>query len=159
MLTVSQEHIRVQYRLQFFKTCNQTLNLYRRSMTLITPSGQPLEDQTPAEGKHIAVVVNMPPKFGEPGWFGSGSATTQIEMLDSQNFRAVLTTTGLPHWLSQSERWQMLSVDETTGKTRYDTIEVFDGLVAYVIKFLMGSKLSVGFRAAAECLKARAEQE
>jgi len=127
-------------------------------MTLITPSGQPLEDQTPAEGKQIAIVVNMPPKLGEPGWFGSGSATTQIEMLDSQNFRAVWTTVGLPHWLSHSERWQVLSVDETTGKTRYDTIEVFDGLVAYVIKFLMGGKLSVGFRAAAESLKAKAEQ-
>ena len=128
-------------------------------MTLISLSKQPLEDQTPAEGKHISIAVNMPPKLEEPGWFGSGSATVQIEILDSQTFRAVWTTVGLPHWLSYSERWQVLSVDETTGKTRYDTIEVFDGLVAYVIKFLLGGKLRAGFRAAADSLKARAEQE
>jgi len=127
-------------------------------MTLINPSKQPLEDQTPAEGNQVSIAVNMPPKLEEPGLFGRGSATVQIDMLDSQNFRAVWTTVGVPHWLSHSERWQVLTVDETTGKTRYDTIEVFDGLMAYVIQFLLGGMLRAGFRAAAETLKARAEQ-
>lgn len=127
-------------------------------MTLVTPSNQPLEDQTPAEGKHISIAINMPPKLGEPGWFGSGSAFVKIEMLDSQDFRAVWTTAGFPRWLLSSERWQMLSVDETSGKTRYETIEVFGGVAAYAIKFFVGGMLRLGFRAAAESLKARAEQ-
>ncbi|KIM41741.1 hypothetical protein M413DRAFT_18729 [Hebeloma cylindrosporum] len=130
-----------------------------RSMTLVTPSNQPLEDQTPSVGKHISIAVNIPPKLGEPGWFGSGSAFVRIEVFDSQNFRAVWTTAGFPHWLLHSERWQTLTVDETNGKTRYETIEVFDGVVAYAIKFFVGGMLRLGFKAAAESLKARAEQD
>jgi hypothetical protein len=127
-------------------------------MTLVTPSNQRLDDQTPAEGKHLSIAVNMPPKLGEPGWFGRGSAFVKIEMLDSQTFRVVWTTAGFPRWLLHTERWQLLSVDETSGKTRYDTIEVFDGVAAYFVKFFVGGKLRLGFKAAAESLKARAEQ-
>jgi len=52
----------------------------------------------------------------------------------------------------------MLSVDETSGKTKYETIEEFNGVVAYAIKFFVGGMLRLGFKAAAESLKARAEQ-
>jgi hypothetical protein len=126
-------------------------------MILVTPSNQPLPDQTPAEGKHISIRVNMPPKLGEPGWFGRGSAFVKVEMLDSQNFRAVWTTAAFPRWFLHSERWQTLH-QEKSGKTKYETIEVFGGVVAYAIKFFMGGMLRLGFKAAAESLKARAEQ-
>ena len=61
-------------------------------------------------------------------------------------------------FLLHATRKQGLTIDENTGKTRYYTVEDFGGLLAYLIWFLLQSKLQVGFRAAAECLKNRAER-
>ncbi|KAJ3503009.1 hypothetical protein NLJ89_g8626 [Agrocybe chaxingu] len=132
---------------------------FARSFTITDASGNPLPDQTPAEGKYMAIKVNMPPKLGEPGWFGSGSAFVTISTLDPENYRAAWKTAGMPYFILHTERWQALSVDETTGKTKYENIEAFGGLAAYLVRLFVGTKLKVGFVAAAECLKKRAEEK
>ncbi|KAF8966894.1 hypothetical protein BDZ97DRAFT_1657011 [Flammula alnicola] len=133
-------------------------NAFVRSMTLTTPSKEPLPDQTPAEGKHLYMKVNMPPTMEEPGWFGANSAFTIISAMDPENYRVAWKFAGLPSFLLHTERWQALSVDEATGKTKYETIEVFGGIMAYIVKFFSREKLVAGFQAVADALKSRAEQ-
>lgn len=128
-------------------------------MTLVSPSKTPLADQTPEVGKHIVMQVHMPPTMDEPiGMFGANSAFCVITNIDSENHRAAWKTTGVPYFLLYTERWQALSVDEATGKTKYETIEVFGGVLAYVTSYFFGDKLRVSFQAFADTLKARAEQ-
>ena len=61
-----------------------------------------------------------------------------------------------PHWILNAERWQVL-VEVEAGKTRYETIEVFGGLLAYLIRAFVGNGLKKSFIAMAEGLKSRAE--
>ena len=101
----------------------------------------------------------MPPMLGQPsGWFSTGSALCVIDSLDHDEYRVSWSTVILTPFLMHSKRWQGLTVDASTGKTRYYTVEAFGGLLAYIMWFLVGSKLLVGFRAAAESLKTRAEE-
>jgi hypothetical protein len=95
--------------------------------------------------------------MGEPGWFQKQSAFEMITTVDHENYRVAWVNVSLPRFLLYAERWQSLSVDED-GKTRYETIEVFSGVLAYVIKVLMRKKLVMGFNAQAEGLKQRAER-
>jgi len=125
---------------------------------LTDASKSPLSDQTPAEGKFMAIKVNMPPKLGEPGWFGGGSAFVSIENLDHENYRAAWATAGVPYFILHTKRWQSLSVDENTGKTKYENLEAFGGILAYLVRFFVGAKLRLGFQAAADSLKKRAEE-
>jgi len=50
-------------------------------------------------------------------------------------------------------------VEDGRKKTRYETIEVFGGPLAYVIKCVVGSGLQQGFTAMAEGLKKRSEEQ
>jgi hypothetical protein len=79
-------------------------------------------------------------------------------------------------WVFWSKRWTELSVEvvdlyeesdrdeegvrEGEGKrvTRYESIEVFGGVLAYVIKWLYGEGINEGFKEAAEGLKKRCER-
>jgi hypothetical protein len=132
----------------------------RHSITLTDKSKSPLSDQTPALGKHVHIKANMPPKIGEPsGWFSSGSAFVVIDGLDHDNYHVSWSSIIGTPFLLHTKRWQGLSVDENTGKTKYYTIEAFGGLLAYLIRFLLRSKLRTGFRAAAQSLKACAEEK
>ncbi|KAF8154106.1 hypothetical protein B0H34DRAFT_720351 [Crassisporium funariophilum] len=133
-------------------------NTFVRSQTVVDASKQLLPDQTPAEGQYMSISVNMPPTLEEAGMFGKSSAFVTVTTLDPTNYRVAWCTAGMPRFLLHTERWQALSVDEATGKTKYETIEVFGGILAYFVRFFVGSKLSVGFKAAADTLKKRAEE-
>ena len=64
----------------------------------------------------------------------------------------------MPAWLMTTERWQwLIAVDE--GKTKYETIEVFGGFLAYFVKWFVGSGLKLGFQAMSDGLKTRSEQQ
>ncbi len=129
-------------------------------MTLTDKNKAILPDQTAVLGKHAQVVVNLTPKLGEPsGLFSRGSAFVEIDTLDHENFCVSWSTTNMPSFLLRSRRWQTLSVDENTGKTKYYNVEAFDGLFAYLVRFLLGSRLEVCFQAAAVDLKKRAEEK
>lgn len=94
----------------------------------------------------------------EPGWFGKSSVFGKVTTIDHVNHRAAWSAQGLPKFLLHTERWQALSVDEATGRTKYETIEVFGGFLAYFVKFFVGKNLALGFQAGADCLKKCAEE-
>ncbi|KAF8999776.1 hypothetical protein BDQ17DRAFT_1360355 [Cyathus striatus] len=133
-------------------------NSFVRQQFVCDASKRPLDDQAPTEGKYLSIAVHLPPTMGEPGIFGTGSAFVQITALDHENHRAAWATASLPSFILHSERWQALSVDPVTGKTKYETIEVFNGLAAYLVRLFVGSKLKLGFQAMADDLKHRAEE-
>ena len=102
----------------------------------------------------------MPPKIGESSsWFSSGSAFVVIDSLNHDDYHVSWSSIIGTPFLLHTKRWQGLIVDENTGKTKYYTVEAFGGLLAHLIWFLLRSKLRVGFRAAAESLKNRAEEK
>ncbi|KAF8797601.1 hypothetical protein BYT27DRAFT_7204409 [Phlegmacium glaucopus] len=133
-------------------------NSFVRRQVLMNASKEPLLDQTPREGDFIQMSVHIPPTMQEPGLFGRGSAFVKITTIDHANHRAAWCTEGIPRFLLHTERWQALSVDEVTGKTKYETIEVFGGLFGYFVKFFVGKNLALGFKAGADCLKKCAEE-
>ena len=120
-------------------------------------SKEALADQTPCEGSFLQIKVNLPPTMEEPGFFGKSSAFVKVTTIDHTNYRAAWCTEGLPKFLLHTERWQALSVDEATGRTKYETIEVFGGFLAYFVKFFVGKNLAIAFQANADCLKRCAE--
>ncbi|KAG6906412.1 hypothetical protein DXG01_014065 [Tephrocybe rancida] len=128
-----------------------------RGQTITNKSGDPLPDQTPAEGQYLLIApVHLPPTMGEPGWFQKQSAFEIITTVDHENFRVAWENIALPRFLLSAERWQLLSVVD--GKTKYETYEVFGGIFAYVVRFFMYQKLVLGFNAQAEGLKKHAER-
>lgn len=96
--------------------------------------------------------------MGEPQLFGSHVAMVRITTIDHENYRAAWVTAGgvLPKWALFAERWQMLTVEG--GKTKYESIEVFSGFLAYVVRLFVGKKLVLGVKAMAEGLKTHSER-
>lgn len=103
--------------------------------------------------------MHIPPSFDPPRIFPAGSAFLIITALDTDNYRCAWKNIDYPSWLLDTERWQALVevVEDGRRKTRYETIEVFSGWLAYVVRLVVGSGLQKGFRAMAEGLKTRAE--
>jgi len=65
---------------------------------------------------------------------------------------------GYPTWLLRTERIQVLSeVDGDPSKTKYETVEEFNGPLAYIIKWWIGDDIKKSFNAGAEALKKRVE--
>jgi hypothetical protein len=127
-----------------------------RGQTIVDKSGNRLPDQTPAEGQYLMIApVHLPPTMGEPGWFQTSSAFEIITAVDHENYRVAWVNIALPKFLLYAERWQALSVVD--GKTKYETTEVFGGIIAYLVKLFVHQKLILGFNAQAEGLKKRAE--
>lgn len=138
---------------------NLSYSFDSRSQTVMNASKEMLADQTPCEGSFLQINVNLPPTMEEPGLFGKSSVFVKVTTIDHTNHRAAWSSEGLPKFLLCTERWQALSVDEATGRTKYETIEVFGGLLAYFVKFFVGKNLALGFQASADCLKKCAEGE
>jgi len=133
-------------------------NPFVRSQSVVKASMEILDDQTLCEGSFLHIKVNLPPTMEEPGLFGRMSAFVKVTTIDHTNHRAAWCTEGLPKFLLHTERWQALSVDDVSGRTKYETIEVFGGFLAYFVKFFVGEKLALGFQASADCLKKCAEE-
>jgi len=132
-------------------------NPFARGQTIVDKSGNPLPDQTPAEGKYLLIApVHLPPTMDEPGWFQKQSAFEIITTVDHENHRAAWANVALPKFLLSAERWQALSVVD--GRTKYETTEVFGGVLAYLVKFFMYRKLVLGFNAQTVGLKEQAER-
>jgi hypothetical protein len=109
----------------------------------------------------IYITVNLPPTLSKPAFpafLHTSTALTQIIVVDEEHHRASWVLAGVPKFLLTSERWQALSVDTETGKTRYETKEVFGGILAYLADWFVGPNLNLGFCAQAEGLKMRAER-
>jgi hypothetical protein len=80
-------------------------------------------------------------------------------VVDNENYRAAWVYDVLPTWLLATERWQILTEVEIAGEkvTRYESREVFSGLLAYFVKWLLQAKLKLAFDAMGTDLKARSE--
>ena len=89
-----------------------------------------------------------------------GSTQAVVYHVDNENHRIawIQRSTWLAYFL-QYERWQWLTVveDEDGTKTKYDTLEVFNGPFAYFIQWTVGPSLRRGVKAMAEGLKRRTE--
>ncbi|KAJ7607433.1 hypothetical protein FB45DRAFT_948315 [Roridomyces roridus] len=137
-------------------------NAFVRGQTLITPTGTPLPSQTPTAGLRMRVSpVHLPPTMGEPGWGQSHSTVVRITTVDEEGYRASWVTEGsdMFRWMLDCERWQVLTTEEVEGRTRtkYESVEVFRGPVAYVVWMFTGGNLRKGVSAMAEGLKRHAE--
>lgn len=104
--------------------------------------------------------MHIPPSFDPPKILPAGSAFVIITTLDPDNYRCAWDTIEFPSWLLHAVRWQTLVevVEDGRKKTRYESIEVFNGLLAYVVKFFVGRGLRQGYVAMAEGLKRRSEE-
>lgn len=101
--------------------------------------------------------VHIPPTFADSSvWFPS-SAFEIITHVDNENHRLAWLNLMAPKFILHAERWQALSAVEG-GKTKYETVEVFSGILAWVLKLLMEGGLNKGFEAMAEGLKTQSEQ-
>jgi len=133
-------------------------NPFVRAQRLVDASGAPPASKEPAEGLYIDIGrVHIPPTFEEPGLMGKSTVYVQITVVDKEHYRVAWETAGwVPAWLLHSERWQTLE-ELPDGRTKYESLEVFKGPVAYLIKLLVGPGLIQGFQAMADTLKQRAE--
>jgi hypothetical protein len=136
----------------------------RRGQCLTDALRNPLppSQQTPRAGAHLLIYpVHIPPSFEPPKIFPASSAFEVITTLDPENFRCAWKNVERSSWILDAERWQALVevVEDGRKKTRYDTIEVFGGLLAYPIRFFLGSGLQDAFTAMAQGLKTRSEEK
>ena len=132
---------------------------FRRGQTIIDPkSGQPLASQNlTAAGQHMRLYpVHLPPTFGEPSFFQKQSVYVVCTGIDRENHRVSWALAGFLSFFVYADRWQTLT-DLGSGRVKYETIEVFDGFFAYLVKWFAGKNLVLGTRAMAEGLKQRAE--
>jgi hypothetical protein len=120
---------------------------------------QPLADQTPAENKYMLIYpTHIPPTMNDEGVWFRFSAYVIITVVDNENHRCsweYATFRKYP-WLLCSVRWQALS--EIDGITKYETIEVFGGILSYFMIPFFKKPLNHCFRASAEALRSRCER-
>ena len=128
---------------------------HRRSQVVVDPADKPHAEQAAHEGSFLVLKANIPPSMAAPGWL-TPSTRLVVSHLDHENHRAAWTNR-MPRWLMTTERWQWLTTVEG-GKTKYETIEVFNGFLAYIVKLFVASGLRVSFQAMADDLKARVER-
>ncbi|KAJ6466375.1 hypothetical protein C8R45DRAFT_1021477 [Mycena sanguinolenta] len=127
-------------------------NPFTRAMTIVSESGSPAADQTLAVGKLFDSAVNIPPEMVPPRMNG----LSRVTALDHTNFRAAWEApAGLSTWFFFYQRWTALTVED--GKTKWETVEVYSGPMAYVVYWLMSKNMVVSLKAMAEALKSRAE--
>ena len=126
----------------------------RRTQTVVDANDKPVSDQVAQEGSHMVLTVHLPPSM-EPRTSPSMTRLT-VTVLDHEHHR-VAWTNRMPTWLMTTERWQWLTALDGGAKTKYETIEVFNGPMAYLVKWFVSGKLKLAFQAMADGLKARAE--
>ncbi|KAJ7756238.1 hypothetical protein B0H16DRAFT_1417236 [Mycena metata] len=132
-------------------------NPFGRGQTIVSATGVTLADQTPAAGDLMLISpINIPPTMGEPRFMGSLSITVLVMSIDHENYRAAwVSSSRLPKWVLFVERWQSLTIER--GQTKYESIEVFHGILAYICSFFLGKNLNLGIKAMAEGLRSRCE--
>ncbi|KAJ3843040.1 hypothetical protein F5878DRAFT_606038 [Lentinula raphanica] len=111
--------------------------------------------------------VHLPPTMDDDhvGFLQKNSTLVEVTVLDHENYRVAWRVAGmLPRWMLDAERWQMITVEEggdggAEMKCKYESYEVFRGVLAYVVQWFVGKELDMGVDAMAEALKLRAERD
>jgi hypothetical protein len=128
----------------------------RRSQVVTDKSGNPIEDQTPRANTYVTMKTNMPASLKPTRSYGSTRCL--VTVLDHESFRAAWVYDMMPNWLLSAERWQTLTVLDNR-RTRYETREVFGGVLAYIVKFLYQETLNQCCIAMGKALKEVSEQQ
>lgn len=103
--------------------------------------------------------VHLPPTLNDASVFFWQKQSTNVisTAVDPIAHRVAWVTTGVPRFLLFANRWQILTEVEG-GRTKYESVETFSGVLAYFVKWFVGANLRLGVRAMAEGLKERAEK-
>jgi hypothetical protein len=118
----------------------------------------PLDDQTPKEGEYLMMSpVHIPPTMNDSSVWVSTTSLGVVTVVDHENYRCSWRNVSLPRWLLSAERWLAVST-VLGGGTKYESIEVFSGVAAILLRIFMGSGLKKGFVAMGEALKKRCEE-
>ncbi|KAF5392031.1 hypothetical protein D9757_003218 [Collybiopsis confluens] len=141
-------------------------NPFIRNQTLVgsPASPVPLTDQTdPKPGHYMLLHVHTPPQLAEPHFllkpFQVSRTVVRLKVVDYKRRRlAWRTSGGFPEWLLWCERWQMVAANGAGDHAcRYESYEVFGGLVAYLMWILCVKVLLLrGVVEMAEALSTRA---
>lgn len=137
---------------------------FSRAQTLVSPTSSltPLPNQLPTVGAHLLIFpVHVPPTMDDASVRFPSSALERITAMDHENYRCAWLNIQFPAWLLKSERWQVLGAVVSEGEqelTKYESVEVFEGVLAYMIKWSIRDGLAKGFQAMGEALKKRAEE-
>jgi hypothetical protein len=100
-------------------------------------------------GDTLTMKVRMRPRWG---W----NVVTIEEVTQVERQRRLGWRTLSPSWLLQGERFQTLEPIDA-NHTRYYTSEAFSGILAPLLKLLLGQDLQRGFESVARDLKQRVE--
>ena len=105
-------------------------------------------------GSFLVMNVQAPAKV---------KAFEDIREVNVNEHRLSWGTKDFPAWALRTERRQTLkrslpSSGESSEKTHYECLALFDGPLAHVLKLAMSAKLQASFEATAAALKERAEK-
>ncbi|KAF9078301.1 hypothetical protein BDP27DRAFT_1412302 [Rhodocollybia butyracea] len=135
----------------------------RKQTILVSPSSVPvpLTDQTPHAGQYMLLYVHTPPRLREPHFlfkpFQVSQTVVRLKLVDNEKHRLAWRTYGLPEWLLWCERWQTLT--EHGKGCKYESYEVFGGLVAYMMwAICLKVLLLKGVTEMAEALKLKSQK-
>ncbi|EJD05055.1 uncharacterized protein FOMMEDRAFT_80890 [Fomitiporia mediterranea MF3/22] len=119
-------------------------------MIVVDASKRKEQDQVLMQDKFLLMTCFILPMTTKP--------FERIVVVDHQNHRLSWVNIDYPSWAMRAQRWQTLTASTASnGRTRYETWEAFDGVLAYIVKWVLGRKLREAFGAFADALKTRCE--
>jgi hypothetical protein len=127
------------------------------SQIVVDAAKQRLPDQTAKEGVHLLMSVHLPPVLGVRT---RQQSFEEITAVDHAHHRVCWCAAFLgPRWLLATERWQALSevIEGGERKTRYESKIAHRGVMAYILRYLLGGTMQGAFNDTAMALKRRAE--
>lgn len=130
-----------------------TVSVASHSQVMVDARKNRLPDQTAVEGRWLLMDVHFPPFMGFPL---RNTAHEQITAVDHEHRRIAWVATPLPRSLLNTVRWQVLTIT-SDGRTRYENVLMFYGMLGHVVRWVLGKRLKHGFDSTAAALKRRAE--
>lgn len=97
--------------------------------------------------------VNVPPTMEDTSHYQAPREC--VTHIDHTEHRVAWKYVSLPSCILNANRWQWLTVEG--GKTKYESLEVFKGPAAYLVKWLYCKGLNQGVEEMGRGLKERAE--
>lgn len=113
-------------------------------------------DAAPAAGGYILIDSHLPASMEATPSTRQTETLEEVLAIDHERHLAAWKSVT---FLLKAERWQTISPVEINGKmySRYETHEVFAGLFAYLVKWVVGKDLVAAMKTVSEELKIRAE--
>lgn len=120
----------------------------RREMIITDAKKRKEGEEVLAVDRFLVMTCHIPPF--------TTKAFERITVVDPEHHRLAWANIDYPSWALRAERWQVLST-MGNGQTRYESWEAFNGVLAHLVKWVIGRKLEQAFVAFADGLKGRCE--